>query len=337
MATVQDQNTCSCPVCNSEISITNLVEFGLTTEEFAILQKHRENATLGACLQLVDIIMQKIEPGKLSTEAEIRNMIMELQNAKMSSEAEFKEIMFNLQSTADDIQHRIAGVGVGKIGEQITVKELKAAFPYDKFTDEKAREAGTDVVGTVIENNNEQGRIAISCKYVTTWHKSFIDQLLKNMNSERTEFGILVTKSFPTESLDDRVHYLEDEKIMLVKPEFLSIAYGGFRRALLEWKAGKNSIKQIEEKYKDTQHIINKITEWINHASNPIVKQILLVEKLCNKTHDDIDKLVNYVKRQSKSLHDSEQEKVEKLNIISDAINELEKFLDSENSQEKTK
>ena len=37
---------------------------------------------------------------------------------------------------------------------------------------------------------------------------------------------------------------------MLVKPEFLSIAYSGFRRAMLEWKRGQNSIKQIEEKYK---------------------------------------------------------------------------------------
>ena len=37
---------------------------------------------------------------------------------------------------------------------------------------------------------------------------------------------------------------------MLVKPEFLSIAYGGFRRALLEWRSGKNNVKQVEEKPK---------------------------------------------------------------------------------------
>ena len=40
-------------------------------------------------------------------------MIMVLQNAKLTSEAEFKDIMTNLQSTADDIQKRIAGTGIG--------------------------------------------------------------------------------------------------------------------------------------------------------------------------------------------------------------------------------
>ena len=72
-------------------------------------------------------------------------MIMELQNAKLASESEFKDIMMNLQKTADDIQKRIAGTGIGKLGEKITVKELKAAFPQDSFTDEKAKKAGKKV------------------------------------------------------------------------------------------------------------------------------------------------------------------------------------------------
>ena len=81
--------------------------------------------------------MQKIEPGKLSTETEVQNMIMQIQNARVTSEAEFKQIMSNLQNTADDIKIRLAGVGVGKIGEKIIVKELKAAYPSDNFTDAK--------------------------------------------------------------------------------------------------------------------------------------------------------------------------------------------------------
>ena len=65
MTTVQDQNTCNCPVCDSEVLIKNLANFGLTVDEFAILKKHRDNEALGKCLQLVDVLMQKIEPGKL--------------------------------------------------------------------------------------------------------------------------------------------------------------------------------------------------------------------------------------------------------------------------------
>ena len=284
---------------------------------------------------MVDILIQKIDPSKLGTEAGVQNMIMELQNAKLASESEFKDIMMNLQKTADDIQKRIAGTGIGKLGEKITVKELKAAFPQDSFTDEKAKKAGTDVIGTVIQAGKEQGKIAISCKYDVTWNQEFIEQLLKNMNQERTEFGILVTKSFPTEALDTRVHYLDNYKIMMVKPEFLAIAYGGYRRALLEWKSGQNSIKQIEEKNKDRDHLIKIVTEWINRKSNPVLRQIELVDRLCKKSHDSVDKLLTYVKRHSQQSHADEDEKLEKLSAITNAVNELEKFLDSKTSSEK--
>ena len=122
---------------------------------------------------------------------------------------------------------------------------------------------------------------------------------------------------------------------MLVKPEFLSIAYGGFRRAVLEWNKGQNSIKQIEEKYKDTEHIINQVTKWINQESNPIIKNIILSEKLSNQTHEVVDKFSNYTKRFCDQIHTIEDQKTEKLSIISDAVNELEKFLDSQSEDDK--
>ena len=93
MTALQEQDKCSCPVCESTISVKKLSEFGLTTKEFEILQKHKNNETLGACLHLVDILMEKIEPGKLSVQSEVQNMIMELQNAKLSSEVELKNIL----------------------------------------------------------------------------------------------------------------------------------------------------------------------------------------------------------------------------------------------------
>ena len=115
----------------------------------------------------------------------------------------------------------------------------------------------------------------------------------------------------------------------------MAIAYGGYRRALLEWKYNQNSIKQIEEKNKDKDHIIKIVTEWINKKSNPILKQIELVDKLCKKSHDGIDKLLSYVKRYSQQSHDDEDEKLEKLSTITNAVNELEKFLDSKTGSEK--
>ena len=134
MTALQEQSNCICPLCKSDISITQLSAFGLSIQELEILEKHREKETLGACLQLVNILMEKIEPGKLTAQSEVQNMIMELQNAKLSSEAELRDILTKLSDATDDIQKRIAGTGIGKLGEIITVKELKAAFPFDGFT-----------------------------------------------------------------------------------------------------------------------------------------------------------------------------------------------------------
>ena len=78
------------------MSVTSLAK------EFEILQKHKNNETLGACLHLVDILMDKIEPGTLSVESEVKNMIIELQNAKLSSEAEFKEILILIYSNNNE-------------------------------------------------------------------------------------------------------------------------------------------------------------------------------------------------------------------------------------------
>ena len=112
MATIQEKHIWKCPICNSEVAEKDLAALGLTKEELSILFRHKENETLGKCLQLVDILIQKIDPSKLGTEAGVQNMIMELQNAKLASESEFKDIMMNLQKTADDIQKRIAGTGI---------------------------------------------------------------------------------------------------------------------------------------------------------------------------------------------------------------------------------
>ena len=49
--------------------------------------------------------------------------------------------------------------------------------------------------------------------------------------------------------------------------------------------------------------------------------------------HEETDKLLRQVKRFSEQSHNSEDEKLEKLSIITDAISELETFLESENSQ----
>ena len=233
MATISDELYIKCPMCDTQVQEQNLAKRGLTKEEFGILKAHRNDETLGKFLQLVDVTMKRMDPEKLATESEM------------------KRVMTMLQKQIDGIDAKLSGISIGKIGELVTVKELKSAFPHDNFSDENANKGDSDIIATVIEGGTEKAKICISCKYVDKWSSTFIQQLQKNKKQEKTNYGILVTKSFPSDALNDRVHYLEKEKIMMVKPEFLSVAYGGYRREILAWEASKQYMKDQQQTEKE--------------------------------------------------------------------------------------
>jgi len=310
MATVTDEiRFLKCPTCDSKIQENNLAKLGLTREELSILKRHRENETFGKVLQLVDLTMKRFNPEKLATEAEN------------------KRIMTQLQKTVESVEAALKGTAIGKIGEQVTVIELKSAFPQDNFTDENANKGDTDIVGTVIENGKEQGTVAISCKYVEKWSNSFVQQLQKNKKQEKTEYGILVTKCFPSQALNDRVHYLEKEKILMVKPEFLSVAYGGYRREVIVWEIAKQSIQSHQQAEKEFGKILSVLTKWLNDRTNPILRCIESCKKLSSDKEANTKKLVKYVEKFENTMGDLEEDTLEQIELIGDAMKDFEKIL----------
>lgn len=149
MATVTDElRSIKCPICDSKVEEQNLARLGLTKEELAILKAHKNDETFGKYLHLVDLTMKRMDPEKLATESEMKRAITQL------------------QKTIEGVQAAVTGTAIGKVGELVTVKELKSAFPQDNFSDENANKGDTDIIATIIENGNEQAKVAISCKYV---------------------------------------------------------------------------------------------------------------------------------------------------------------------------
>ena len=310
MATAMDEfRYIKCPTCDSKVEEQNLARLGLTKEELAILKAHRKDETFGKFLQLVDLTMKRMDPAKLATESEN------------------KRLMTQLQRTIEGVEAALIGTAIGKIGEHVTIKELKSAFPQDNFNDENANKGDTDIIATVIENGSEQGKIAISCKYVEKWSNSFIQQLKKNKKQEKTEYGLLVTKSFPSEALNDRVHYLEKEKILMVKPEFLSVAYGGYRREVIVWETAKQYIKSQQQSEKEFNKILNVLTKWLNDRTNPILKCIESCKRISSDKESNTKKLVKYVEKYENAMSDLEGETTDQLELIGVAMKDLEKVL----------
>ena len=313
MATIMDDiRLVKCPTCDSKVDEQSLARRGLTNEELSILKNHRKDETFGKILQLSDILMKKITPDKLLKETETKLLFAKFENL------------------AENIDAKLGGTAIGKIGETITVKELKSAFPQDDFSDENANKGDTDIVATVVEGRIEKTKIAISCKYVEKWNSSFILQLQKNMKQEKTDYGLLVTKSFPSNALNDRVHYIEKEKIMMVKPEFLAVAYGGYRREVLAWDATQHYIKNHQQNEKKFSKRLEIITKWLNDRTNPILKCIETCQKISSEKEIKNRNLVKYIEKFENDLNKLEKETMIQVELIGTAMNDLDQVLKNE-------
>jgi len=313
MATIMEENRLvKCPVCTSSVEEQKLAMAGLTRETLTILKVHKKKETFGKLLQLCDAMMKNMNPEKLLKESDNKAMILSLQKA------------------IDNVNARLGGTAIGKVGEIITVKELKSALPQDNFSDENANTGDTDIVATVIEGGKEKAKICISCKYDTTWSSKFIQQLQKNKKQEKTDYGILVSKSFPSDSLNERIHYLEKQKIMIVKPEFLSVGYGGFRREVMALEIANQTIKNRQQNEKDFHKTLQIITKWLNDRTNPVLKSIEVCKKLSSNKEDRNKKFMKYVTTYENDMKKDDNSILDELDLISDAMSDLDEVLKNE-------
>ena len=134
------------------------------------------------------------------------------------------------------ILDRLSGSNIGKIQEGMTILELKGSFPYDQFSGEESDKHGTDIIGTIRESGIELGKITVSVKHQNRWSSEFVMQLEKNIDTDGTRWGFLVTTTFPADALNDNIWTARTNMgrlILLVKPQFVSIAYYAMRTIVI--------------------------------------------------------------------------------------------------------
>jgi hypothetical protein len=103
---------------------------------------------------------------------------------------------------------------------------------------------GTDIVASVMENGfwyfeGEPvytmcvGKISISIKKQKKWHNNFLDQLEKNIQSDKNRWGLLITDAFPNEALNQNIwtaRTATNRLVLIVKPAFAPVAYFAIRQ-----------------------------------------------------------------------------------------------------------
>lgn len=219
----------------------------------------------------------------------------------------------SLVKSISEIQKRLSGPGIGQAGEIITLLDLKKVCPSDNFSDEKSKSGGTDIIASIQNKGEKCGKISISVKYEKRWLQAFIDQLIRNMDDDETHWGILVTKVFPREALNQTFHHINDNQghnILVIKPEVSPLAYFVARHAVIylheiekasqarlisqergeqiqdaidKWLAGdqfKNTIKNILA----AQDELNRIATTTDNMKENLNNNIRRINNYRNKT-----------------------------------------------------
>jgi hypothetical protein len=174
------------------------------------------------------------------------------------------ELLDSVLVNQSDILSKLSGSTIGKVQEKMTILELKSSFPNDQFSDEESDKHGTDIISTVWESGINLGKITISVKHQNRWSYQFVTQLEENIRTDNTRWGFLVTTTFPADALNHNIwtaRTASNRLILLVKPQFVSIAYYAVRNIILYEH-------QLREIILNPQNIIDlpsrkKITETI--------------------------------------------------------------------------
>ncbi len=231
---------------------------------------------------------------------EIKNL--QEQNGKI--EQERKQEIEKMNVALQQIQQKIVGVGIGQVRELSVIKDLKAACPEDDFTDEKAKKHGADIIGIVKLKGHEIGKIVVSVKEHDSWNSDFIDQIKKNLREEQTDWGILVSKVFPSSALNEKL-YVEGNGILVVRTEYAGAAYLGLRHAVIHKNQAETLLKSQQERTNLQEQIIGVLKDWVQgNRLKEIFGKMDEARAATVLTEDLMQKLQTYNERTIKSARD---------------------------------
>lgn len=87
------------------------------------------------------------------------------------------------------------------------------------------------------------------------------------MDEDGSRHEILVTKVFPREALSAKAWVMDAEEgktVILVKPEYASLAYFGLREATIHWFETRKILERKQDEVKESEKTFKALTMWIN-------------------------------------------------------------------------
>jgi hypothetical protein len=230
--------------------------------------------------------------------------IKKLQEQHNKVEEERKAEIEKMNIALQQIQQKIVGVGIGQVRELSVIKDLKSACPEDDFTDEKAKKHGADIVATVRVKGHAIGKIVVSVKEHDSWNSDFIDQIKKNLREEQTDWGILVSKVFPSSALNEKL-YVDGNGILVVKTEYAAAAYLSLRHAVIHKNQAETLVRNQQDRTNLQEQIIGVLRDWVQGSKlREILARIDEARNATIETEELMQKLQTYNERTIRSARD---------------------------------
>ncbi|MGH9878230.1 MAG: DUF2130 domain-containing protein, partial [Nitrososphaerales archaeon] len=278
----------------------------LSEKATAFMDKQRELA--GSLVQASEDKKKEMTEKAIKEHRELvedfQKEIKNLQEQHNKVEQERKHEIEKMNGALQQIQQKIMGVGIGQVRELSVIRNLKSACPEDDLTDEKAKKHGADIVATVMVKGHDVGKIVVSVKEHDSWNGDFIDQIKKNLREEQTDWGILVSKVFPSSALNEKL-YVEGNGILVVKTEYAAAAYLGLRLAVIHKNRAETLLKGQQERANLQEHIVRVLRDWVHGDKlREILARIDDARNATMETEDLMQKLQTYSERTIKSARD---------------------------------
>jgi hypothetical protein len=365
-----------CPLCKSEVDSNKLGILGLSFTELSILEEHTRNGTIKDILRSGEIALRLINPETIGAELQVNKAISKVmevnekfkvdlidsagkQNRQLVEEylakitSPLKEIADQFKNVEtlrsennrehlamnaglNDLLMKIVGPGIGKVGEIVTIQDLKRVAPIDSFDETRATKHGTDIVGQVNDNGIICGTVTISVKYTQTWSNEYLKQIMENMRDDGSKFGVLVSKAFPKEALSDKAWMLKTRDgmpVILVKPEYVSLAYFGLRQATIVMFEAKQFQETRERETEKFEKTIKALIYWINGEEfQDCIRYIDCAIQEANKTRDLMNTLKKHIDNKINDALECQGHITEKLIQATSLVRKLRELLNGNSS-----
>ena len=264
-----------------------------------------------------DEIIRELEKSRRDLkEKEIENLqekIKLLEEQKFHRENDYENLKIRYTELEGKVKH-IPTI-VGKEKEEEVLKRLEAVCQdvKDRFDLEKSSSLGEDLFSSVIDNNQEMGKIVIEVKKTERWLNDYLNQTRCYMRKHATNWAILATKTMPANALNNAL-YITHDNVWIVREDLLEFGYRAMREIIVSMYREKLSESQVKE-------AINLFREKI--LSDKFQARFINIITNADKVEEITNQLQKSTEKRCKSLRVLSKEIRNEISHLMDEIKEI--------------